>query len=241
MRGRAALAAYLIALIAVGLLPAVAGVSQQAVANALAFSPEHLAQGDLWRLPASGLVVAGPTWTQLGELIAAVALLVALAGCTTFWRAAVAGHVGSTLLAYALVGTLAATKPRAVDGLLAAPDYGISCVFAGSLGALAAVVARRAPSRGAGALGAAACSMPLLSLCGGGFTTAAGALDLASVEHLLAYACGGLAGVPLIRPDVRPARSARSRARWRSAATRGATRRAAPGPPVGVAGPAGRC
>lgn len=182
--------AYLAAVAAVGVIPAVTGLTSHGIAGVTAFSPDDLVTGKLWLLPASGLVVAGDTWSQLATLAQVAALLTVLAGGRAFWRAAVAGHVGSTVVAYAIVGILTLTAPASVAHLLSAPDYGISCVYAGALGALAVTVARRCSSRRWALAGGLVATLPLLPLTAPGFVTAAGALKLAPLEHLLAFALG---------------------------------------------------
>ena len=45
----------------------------------------------------------GDTWPQLALLLQTAVVVVAMAGARTFWRAAMAAHVGSTLIAYGLL------------------------------------------------------------------------------------------------------------------------------------------
>jgi hypothetical protein len=66
-------------------------------------------------------------------------------GPATFWLAAAAGHLGSALLAYAGIGLLWLIGPADVDSVAEAPDFGISCVVAGVLGALAVGASGRLP------------------------------------------------------------------------------------------------
>lgn len=200
-----ALAAYFALAIVVALLPAV-GITQQSLVGAMAFSPSDLVSGKLWLLPLSGVIVDGNTWSQLAMLAEVAAALVVLAGARTFWRAAIVGHVGSTLIAYAILGVLAVTAPSAIGDLVDAPDYGVSCVWAGSVGALAVVAARRCASRPAKAAVAVAVSAPLVIVLTAGFVTPAGTVNLATLEHVLAFALGMLAARRTTRaPSRRPA------------------------------------
>jgi hypothetical protein len=213
-----ALAAYFALAVVVALLPEL-GLSKQSLVDAMAFSPADLVSGKLWLLPLSGLIVAGRSWTQLAALAEVAIALVVLAGARTFWRAAILGHVGSTLVAYAVLGVLALTVPSSVAGPFHAPDYGVSCIWAGSLGALAVVGARRCSSRTAKVWVAAGLSAPLVVILSSGFVTAAGTVNLANLEHLFAFVLGVVAAaVPSTRPAVAGARVTRRLSRVGSVA-----------------------
>jgi hypothetical protein len=205
--GAALVVAYLGAVWLLGHLPAL-GVSHGALAGALAFSPADLVHLKLWLLPASGLLAAGDTNGQLATLAPVGACVVLLAGAPAFWRAAIAGHVGSTLVAYAIIGVLVLFHPASVRDLLSAPDYGISCVYAGALGGLAVAGARH--GRTVALLGLAGAALGMLPLLEPGLVTSAGTLKLATLEHGCAFALGAL-GVASASPP-QPAR-ARARAR----------------------------
>jgi hypothetical protein len=184
--GAALVVAYLAAVWLVAQLPALFGFSHGALGRALAFSPADLVHLRLWLLPASGFVVAGDTTGQLATLAPVAACVVLFGGAAAFWRAAIAGHVGSTLVAYAIVGVLLLVDPASVRDLVSAPDYGISCVYAGSLGALAVAGARR--GRTVALLALAGAALGMLPLLAPGLVTSAGTLELATLEHGWAFA-----------------------------------------------------
>jgi hypothetical protein len=152
----------------------------------LASSPAGVSSGHLWRLLTSGFVVAGDPVVQLaGTSIAVVAALVLL-GPGLFWRAAFAGHVLATVIAYAGVGLLWLVARGDVDAVIDAPDYGISCVWAGTLGVLAAA-GMRCPSRPV-VLGAAVGTVAVFA------AVIPPSHDLAGVEHALAFGLGSVLG-----------------------------------------------
>ena len=105
-------------------------------AGLLASSPAGVVRGELWQLFTSGLVVSGPVGAELPAAAAIAALAVRRLGARTFWFAAALGHVGATLLAYVGVGVVWLAARADVDGVVDAPDYGISCVSLAAVGAL---------------------------------------------------------------------------------------------------------
>lgn len=96
-------------------------------------------------------------------------------GPVTWWLAAIAGHVGSALLAYALIAIAALLGSDGADRAADDPDFGVSCVLGASVGALlaSAVLARRDGARDAG-------------------TTVALAAGLAGAAAMLALSAGWL-------------------------------------------------
>jgi hypothetical protein len=160
----------------------------------LASSPAEVARGRVWSLLTSALLV---TRDPIVQLVAAALLTVAAMqalGPATFWLAAAAGHVGSALLAYAGIGLLRLIGRADVDSVVHAPDFGISCVVIGVLGALTvAASGRRSPGWRMLAIAAGVALWAVIPPFG-----------LAAVEHALAFALGAVAAVAATRRSRRP-------------------------------------
>ena len=170
----------------------------------LASSPGGVADGGLMPLLTSGLVVDGAAWPQIA--LVAIVLLAAVRrlGAVRLWAAALAAHVGGTLAAYAGIGLLSIVEPRLTREVVHAPDYGVSVVLTGELGALAAWSRRRALIV-AGPL--------ILAVSGIAAAIVAGTVNpfvLANAEHPAGFGLGALA-VRLRAADARA-----SGARWES-------------------------
>jgi hypothetical protein len=153
-------------------------------ARDVASSPAGVASGKVWSLVTSALVVAGPPLPQVLEVAVLAVAASVLVGPAFFWSAAVAGHIGATLVAYAGIGVLWLVARGDVDDIVHAPDYGISCASVGVLGALVA----------AAPLPRAARTASLAGLIG--FAAAVVVSDdLAAWEHLIAFALGCAVGL----------------------------------------------
>jgi MYXO-CTERM domain-containing protein len=63
-------------------------------------------------------------------------LVIRLNGPGVWWAAVLVGHVGSALLAYAIVGVAIVLGSSGAEAAADDPDFGISCVLGASLGAL---------------------------------------------------------------------------------------------------------
>jgi hypothetical protein len=133
--GAALAAGYVLSVAVLALVRAFAGVP---AIDQVALTPSRLEQGRIWLLFTSGFVIAGPAVPQILALASLGACLNHFGGSLLFWRSALAGHILSTLLTYAGVGLLSLTDAGIATGLLDQPDYGISAVWAGALGAAAA-------------------------------------------------------------------------------------------------------
>jgi hypothetical protein len=122
--------------------------------------------GQVGRLLTSALVVDGPVpAVQIGLTGLAAAGVVRREGAATWWGAALAGHVGSALLSYGAMSVAAARGSESAREALGKPDFGVSCVFGGTAGALL-VTGVRDRARGATAGGALGC-LAMLALSRG--------------------------------------------------------------------------
>ena len=145
----------------------------------VASSPAQIADGQVWLLLTSGLVIDGLPWAQLTLLAALLVVAVRRLGTAWTWIAALGAHVGAALIAYAAVGVLWLVDRSAVEGTVDQADYGVSVILAGLLGALTVT----APTRRA--------AIVLALASGAGFAAAtATSSALASAEHALGFAIG---------------------------------------------------
>ena len=158
-------------------------------------SPDAVADGEVWRLLSSSLLVdAGLPWLQLALLAAASAVVIRRAGPRVWWVAALVGHVVSALLAYASIGVAIALGSGSADRVADDWDYGISCVLAAQTGvlfadALGRVRAGRAdPARAGGR--ARPVDLALLAVTGGAAVLWVATISWYGVEHPLAFALG---------------------------------------------------
>jgi hypothetical protein len=155
----------------------------------LASSPASLATGKVWLLLTSGFVIDGPPLPQILALTALAVLVTRFRGSRTFWTAALAGHVGSTLIVYIVVGLLWWADPHLVANAIHNPDYGISCVWAAGLGA---ITAGSWASPGPPTLRSRRITIPLAALLTLTAVTALSTNEIARSEHLIAFLLGVL-------------------------------------------------
>ena len=173
----------------------------------LASSPQKIADGKVWTLLSSAFLVDGPPVVQLVAVAILAAVLVHFRGSFVFWRAALAGHVAAAVADLRGRRRAAARRPPRPTDVVASPDYGISCVWAGGLGALAAGAwrARGSSPRAQGVVVLAVVLLTLLTI----FST-----GLAQIEHVLAFVLGALVIVVTDGAAARPTASRGSRTRW---------------------------
>jgi hypothetical protein len=208
-------------LAAVAAIAAVRALTGDPIAASLASSADEVAAGAEWRLLTSALVVQGALpAAQIACTAALVWLVVRHLGGRVLVAVALASHVGATLVTYAGIGVLALAGAHDAARVAAMPDYGISAVAAGCLGALATagwlgVLQRRRLAIGAG-VAALLASLVLLPAHG----------ELADAEHLLALLAGAAVAALALhdggRADgdaLRPARMPSLRRRARGART----------------------
>ncbi len=153
----------------------------------MASSPSGVLAGHAWRLLTSAFIVAGEPVAQLALTTAAVVAVLVLFGPGLFWRAAFAGHVVATVIAYLGVAVLWLVERGDVDHVVDEPDYGISCVLAGTLGALTGAALRA--WKPWPVLVAAAIAIAILAL------VAPMSYDLTGAEHGLAFVLGVVVGL----------------------------------------------
>lgn len=164
-------------------------VADPLAADRVASSPDAVASGRVWTLLSSSLVIDGsPAGLQLLLVAALTAGVLAREGAVVWWLAALAGHVGSALLAYATIGVMVAIGSSSARAVTDMPDYGISCVLAALNGALLVSTFERVRERRAGRLDLALLVLTVL-LVAFWFAT----LSWYGVEHVYATALGALA------------------------------------------------
>jgi hypothetical protein len=148
--------------------------------SALQSSADLIADGELWRLLTSGLVVEGIAAPQLAVTALAAFVVIRLEGARVWWAAVLVGQVGSALLAYGILGVAVALGSDGARATADDPDFGISCVLGASLGVLFAIGVRRRD----GALTAVGAV--------GFFALLAFSFDWYGPEHPLSFALGAL-------------------------------------------------
>lgn len=100
-------------------------------------SVARVAAGQLWVLATSALVVDRPVLVGFAAFVSLAALTMWYCGARTFWIAAIAGHLGSTLIVYAIVGLSRLVDTHLFGSAFVAPDFGVSAMQGAWVGALA--------------------------------------------------------------------------------------------------------
>jgi hypothetical protein len=152
-----------------------------------------VADGELWRLFTSGLVIDGVAAPQIALTAAAAFLAIRAVGAIVWWAAVIVGHVGSALLTYAIIGIAVLLGSGGAEAAADDPDFGISCVLGATFGALFA--------SGYRVLGAVSFVL-LLPF----------SLDWYGPEHPLSFVLGALVVARARRGRTRPAPTPGSRA-----------------------------
>jgi hypothetical protein len=80
--------------------------------------------------------VDGVAAPQIALTALASFALIRLRGAVVWWAAVLVGHVGSALIAYAIVGVAIALGSGGAEAAADDPDFGISCVLGATLGAI---------------------------------------------------------------------------------------------------------
>ena len=133
----------------VGLVCVVAALTFATRAHELPLTPfvasaSKIASGQVWVLPASALVVDKPFLIGLAAFAVLAVATLRFCGARTFWLAAAAGHAGSTLLVYAIIGATRLADPHIFTRAVGSPDFGVSAMQGAWVGAIAATAWSRA-------------------------------------------------------------------------------------------------
>jgi hypothetical protein len=113
----------------------------------LSFSPHRLAQGRVWLLPVSALLVDRPILLSLASFALLAFVTMAVCGRVVFWRSAICGHIGSTLTVYLFIALSRSVDPGAFGSTLNARDYGVSAISSAWLGSTATTAWRMRANR----------------------------------------------------------------------------------------------
>jgi hypothetical protein len=155
-------------------------------------SPNALVAGDLLRLLSSSLIIDADLPLLQAALLAVVSAVVVIRyGAVLWWVAALVGHVGSALIAYAVIAGGIALGFGSAERFADDWDYGISCVLAAELGVLCVGSVRRL-RRGRGA----PADVALLVATSVALLAWLLTIDWYGIEHPIAFALG--AGVLML-------------------------------------------
>jgi hypothetical protein len=158
-------------------------------------SVDAIEDGKVPRLLSSGLVVDGSLpLLQVTVLAIVVAAVIAREGAVRWWPAAIAGHVGSALLAYLAIVIADGLGSGSAEQTSAQLDYGISAVLAASVGAL--LVSGIAGMQGRRARTATRADRWITTACALSLTIWIPlSIGWYAAEHLIAFAlgCGAMA------------------------------------------------
>ena len=173
------------------LFAAVAGLTAAIQAHALSIQPfaasaARVAAGRLWLLLSSALVIDRPVAVGLVAFALIAAATLWLCGARVFWVAAVAGHVGSTLLVYGIIGVSRLGDPHLFARAVGTPDFGVSAMQGAWVGALTAHAWQRS---GSGVRPRAAMALAVCALAGIAWLLHPDPSVLTS-EHLFAFLIG---------------------------------------------------
>ena len=159
--------------------------------SVLAASPHAVGEARLWSLLTSALLVQSPLFWSLASFALLGALTLKVCGTRVLLISALAGHVASTLLVYALLALARTFDPRAFEALLSAPDYGVSAISAAWLGAIASVSWR---ARGRTLRGKIGTALAVLATALFGWTLRRH-VSFLDLEHVVAFGIGIMVAV----------------------------------------------
>jgi hypothetical protein len=132
-----------------GLVSAVTGITLATRAHELPLTPfvasaAKIGSGDVWVVPASALIVDRPVLIGLAAFGVLAVVTLRFCSARTFWLAAAAGHAGSTLLVYAIIGSARLADPEIFASAAVKPDFGVSAIQGAWVGAITATAWNRA-------------------------------------------------------------------------------------------------
>jgi hypothetical protein len=154
----------------------------------LSASAAAVGHGRVWLLLTSALQPHPPLEVvQVGLVASAAVVLARRESIGRWWAVALAAHVGSAVIAYTAIGIAVVFGVASAQNEAIEPDYGVSCVLAGSTGALLvngiAGLRRSRPRRTADVIvvaGSALGALAFLAVSGGWYAS----------EHALALMIG---------------------------------------------------
>jgi hypothetical protein len=191
--GIISIAAYVLAIAVFEIMRRTVGFPEP---SDFALTPAALAEGKVWLLFTSALLVSGPPLLELAGLVLAIGVLARRDGPASFWRAGFAGHLGGTLTVYAAIGVLWVIARSTVRSAVYAPDYGVSAVWLGVLGAIFVSVLPERRQHALGGLEKAA-----LALCVTAAVVGAVFFDpVPAGEHTLAFLIGAVVQASATNP-----------------------------------------
>ena len=132
-----------------GLVCLVTGITFATRAHELPLTPfvasaTRIASGEVWVLLTSAFVVDRPVLVGLAVFGVLAVATMRICGARTFWLAAAAGHAGSTLLVYAIIGSAQLVDLGAFASAARTPDFGVSAIQGAWVGAITATAWIRA-------------------------------------------------------------------------------------------------
>src|SRR2546428_6015441 len=98
--------------------------------SVLAASPHAVGEARLWSLLTSALLVQSPLFWSLASFALLGALTLKVCGTRVLLSSALAGHVPSPLVVFALLALAWTFDPRAFEAVLGGPDHGVSAILA---------------------------------------------------------------------------------------------------------------
>lgn len=150
-------------------------------ASALGSSARGVIDGHIWKLFSSALPVSQFPALEIAGTAIAVGFAIRLLGTLWTFAGGLAAHVGSAVIAYAIMGLVWVISHSAAHDAVTRSDYGISAIWLGAVGLVVGALRHAAPRR-------AALIATVAVIACAALQPVAGWLPLA--EHLLSLAIG---------------------------------------------------